>query len=121
VEDNRFEIDARTFAMNMKEAEFVPLRLEKDAIAERSKKRHCTGIGAPRMEKPTKQNSHSRPNSISKTSSNDQEGRSCPFVADTANTGINKRYELGDSHYQRNDFRRFQPVCANSSCINKPS
>jgi hypothetical protein len=37
-----------------------------------------------------------------------QEGRSCPFVVYIANTGINKRYELGESHYQRNDFRRFQ-------------
>jgi hypothetical protein len=108
VEENRYEIDALSFAMKMKEAEFIP-QPSQGELAEPSKKRLCTGTGATHSVEPGASDVSFPPEFDFETFLQYyKEGSSCPFAVHKPNSGINRRYANGGSIYSRDDFRPYE-------------
>jgi hypothetical protein len=109
VEENRYEIDALSFAMKMKEAEFTPQQSQEEELAERSQKRQRIGAGVIHSVESGASAVAFPPEFDCETFLQYyKEGRGYPFVVHRPKSGINKRYESGDSYYSRDDYRPYE-------------
>jgi hypothetical protein len=108
VEENRYEIDALSFATKMKEAEFIH-QPSQGELAERSQKRLCTDRGAIDSVDPASLDVAFPPEFDFETFLQYyQEGCGCPFEIHRPNSFINRRYASGDSYYSRDDYRPYE-------------